>query len=155
MFVTDKSASGPTMDPVTMAELFILLGSADVLLTEAVFEKLAPADRLRDDETMRTKLSTLPERMLPDAVAVVAAKTKESEPPVLVIETSVEPAGSVSVSTTPVAEFGPLFVIVSVYVALVPAVMDDGPVIVKAMSAELAGRLGKKFATAVPQFAVA
>ena len=79
VFVTDKSASAPTMDPVTMAELFKLLESTVVLLTDTVFEKFAPAGPAA--ETMRTKVSELPEAMLPDAVSVVAlpddAKTKE------------------------------------------------------------------------------
>ena len=39
--------------------------------------------------------------------------------------------------------------------ALVPAVIDDGPDKVTAKSAELAGRPGEKLATAVPQLAVA
>ena len=86
VFVTDKSASAPTMDPVTMAELFKLLESTVVLLTDTVLEKFAPAGPAAAAETMRTKVSELPEAMLRDAVSVVAlpddAKTKVSVPAV-------------------------------------------------------------------------
>ena len=51
-----------------------------------------------------------------DAVAVAElpdwVKVKASDPEDCVMETKVDPAGRISVSTTPVAGFGPLLVIV-------------------------------------------
>src|SRR5262249_56574857 len=78
-------------------------------------------------------------------------KLKDSGPDICVIDTRFERAGRVSVSTTFWAAEGPLLVSVIVSVALVPAVTDPGRVAVTATSAELAGVLGAKLATAVPQ----
>ena len=114
VLVTARSAGGPTIDPVTVAELLAVLGSAVLLLTEAVSEKFAPAARLVGAETTRVKVSELPEAMSALAVSVTVppdwAKVKASVPAVCVIETNVEPAGRVSVRTTPWAALGPLLV---------------------------------------------
>src|SRR5207244_344138 len=108
--------------------------------------------------TTTVNVSELPVAIDAAAVSVTVPpdcpNVKASAPPVCVMETNVAPAGRVSVSTTPADGFGPLFVTVTVYVAVVPEVTDDGPVTATATSAELAGALGRKFATAVPQFAV-
>ena len=116
MLVTARSAGGPTMDPVIVAELFALLESADVLLTDAVFEKFEPGVRLMGAETTRVKVSVLPEAILADAVSVAVlpdwARVKASDPDARTRETKVDPAGMRSVNTTPVAGFGPLLVIV-------------------------------------------
>ena len=63
-------------------------------------------------------MSVLPEAILAVAVSVSEppdwARVKASDPDACVMETKVEPAGRVSVSTTPVAGFGPLLVSVMV-----------------------------------------
>src|SRR5690349_20495868 len=61
--VTTSSAGGPTIDPVTVAVLFAVLGSVVLasLLTEAVSEKPAPGVRVVGAETTRVKVKELPE----------------------------------------------------------------------------------------------
>jgi hypothetical protein len=56
------------------------------------------------------------------------------QPPVL--ETKVRFAGVVSATETPVAALGPLFVTVTVYVMLLPAVIVGGPVLVMERSVD-------------------
>ena len=58
------------------------------------------------------------------------------EPCVGIAETNEEPAGSVSVTVTPVAAERPLFVVVIVYGMFVPAIALAGPVFVMARFAE-------------------
>ena len=78
----------------------------------------APLARLVGAKTTRVKVSLLPEAMLASAVSVTLPpdcdRVKVSVPEVRVIDTNVEPAGSVSVSTTPWAALGPLLVMVMV-----------------------------------------
>src|SRR6266849_443985 len=155
--LTARSALGLllTIDPVTVAVLLAGLGSGLLAVTEAVSLKLAPLLRLAGAKTITLKVSELPEAILAVAVSVAAPpdcpKAKLSVPDVCVIETKVDPAGNVSVSTTPWAALGPLLVMVMVYVALLPAVTEDGPLAVTAMSVEGSGLVIVKLARAVPQ----
>ena len=68
---TARSAGGPTIEPVTVAELFAGLGSAVLVLTEAVSEKSDPGARLAEAETTRLKVSLLPAAMFAFADSVM------------------------------------------------------------------------------------
>jgi hypothetical protein len=104
--------------PDAVEELLVKLGSAVLLLTEALSEKLAPGAKSGAAETTRVKTSELPEAMAALAVWVTVPpdcpEVKASPPDACVIETKVEPAGTVSVRTTPEAGLGPLLVTVTV-----------------------------------------
>jgi hypothetical protein len=159
--LTAKSALGLvlTTDPVTVTLLLAVLGSGFWALTVDVLLNAAPLAKLAGAETTRVKVSELPEAILAVAVSVAVPpdcdRVKASAPVVCVIDTKTEPAGRVSDRTTPWAALGPLLVMVIVYVAFVPAVTEDGPLAVTAMSVDGNGLLSVKLATAVPQLAVA
>src|SRR5262249_36240464 len=105
--LTATSALGLVLTtvPVTVAGLFAGLGAGVVALTEAGSVKGAPVARLGGAKATRVKASRLPEGMLAVAVSVTVPpdcpKVKESAPDVRVIDTKVDPAGRVSVRTTP------------------------------------------------------
>src|SRR5438445_517554 len=70
VLATLRSAGGPTICPLTVAVLFAGLGSAVLLLTEAVSEKFAPGASVAGAETTRVKLSRLPGAMSATADSV-------------------------------------------------------------------------------------
>src|SRR5437660_262561 len=70
---------------------------------------------------------------LPPTAGVVHANVG---PAVCVTETNVMPTGTLSVSETVCAPLGPLFVRLTVYVAVIPGVTVAGPDLVTARSAE-------------------
>src|SRR5260370_329513 len=112
--VTTRSARLTTV-PLTVAELLAELGSGVLLLTEAVSLKAAPSARVSGAETTRVKVSTWPEATAAVAVSVTLlpdwAKVKPSGLPAAgVSDTKTEPAGRVSLRTTPWASEGPLLV---------------------------------------------
>src|SRR5438477_7412645 len=108
---TARSAAGPTIEPVAVAESFALLKSAVLPLTEAMFEKFAPGDSVPGAETTSWKVSVLPGAILALADSVTVPpdwpKLKTSVPTVCAIDTNVDPAGRVSVRTTALAALGP------------------------------------------------
>ena len=105
--LTDRSALGLllTIEPVTVALLLPGVGSGLLAETDAVSLNGAPLPRLDGAATTRVKVSEAPEAMVPVAVSVAVPpdwlRLKPSVPPVCVIDPKLEPAGSVSVRTTP------------------------------------------------------
>src|SRR5438477_7253618 len=102
VFVTARSAGGPTMVPLAVAELLLEFESLVLLLTDAVLLKAAPGVRLAGAKTTSENVSELPAAMAAPAVWVTllpdCPNVNESVPAVCVIDTKVEPEGNVSVS---------------------------------------------------------
>src|SRR5207248_6633089 len=86
VLATARSAGGPTIDPLTVAELLAVLESLVLLLTEAVSERSAPVLRLAGAETIRLGVCELREASAALGVAVTlppaCAQVKPSVPAV-------------------------------------------------------------------------
>src|ERR1041385_5037053 len=112
--VTPRSAAAPATEPEAVAALLAEFGSVvlPLLLTDAVSEKFAPGLSELGAETTMVKISDDPGAIAALAVSVtvvaVVPVVNVSVPPVRVAETRTDPAGSVSVRTTPEAVEGPL-----------------------------------------------
>jgi hypothetical protein len=114
---TDRSATAVTAE-VIVAVLFAGLGSVSWLTTLAVSvtEGAALIVVFTTIVTVAVELAAI----VPIAAVTTPDACVGAEPCVEVDETYVTPAGSVSVTTTPRAEVGPLLMTVSVYVRFCP-----------------------------------
>src|SRR5262245_20102187 len=104
-------AMAPT-DVVRVTELSSVLGSNTLLLTKAVFVKLPGRD---GTVTAMVTVAFAPEARV-EKVHVMLAPVVQLPPALCVTDCNVAPAGSRSVTCTPVAASRPLFVTVRTYV---------------------------------------
>ena len=128
VLVIDRSAEAVTL-VVAVAVLSVLVGSGSLALTVAVFVML-PC--VTGTVTVIVKVALAPDASVPALQVTVPEALVQP----LEAETNVTPAGRVSVTTTPVAGLGPLLLAVTVYVMVLPATAEAGPVFVIDRSAE-------------------
>jgi len=141
LFVTARSARVDAVE-IAVDELLPGVGSLVALVTVAVLLMLMPFASL--EMTLKTMLNVAVAALakfaivqligpVPPTAGVVHANVG---PAVCVTETNVMPTGTLSVSETVCAPLGPLFVRLTVYVAVIPGVTVAGPDLVTARSAE-------------------
>jgi hypothetical protein len=130
--VIDTSADVITAEIVDDV-LSAVVASVDVVVIVAVFVIVAPFGRFAPALNTSTKVSAVP-FVTVGAVQVTVpppnAQLNAAGPDALLALTNVIPGGTESLTVTLWASFGPASMIVIVYVTLVPAVTDAGPVFV-------------------------
>jgi hypothetical protein len=120
VLLSDRSADKPLTVVVVVALLLPDTGSATLLVTLAVLLNVPPAVGVTTIVTVAlAALARVPR--LHVTVAVPLQLPCDG-----VVDTQVTPPGSVSVTETPVAELGPLFVTVIVYVRFCPTRIGSG-----------------------------